>query len=49
MHMRALVLMLLSLNLACGPVNTSSNSSNSPRSYNGTASVGDFLTITLVL
>ncbi len=47
MRMRALVLMLLSLTLACGPVSTSSNSSNSPRSYNGTASVGDFLTITL--
>jgi hypothetical protein len=49
--MRALVLILLSLSLsfspACGPVNTSSNLSNSPRSYNGSASVGDFLTITL--
>ena len=51
MRMRRLVLIVsnlsLSFSLACGPVDTSTVTSNSPRSYNGSASVGDFLTITL--
>src|ERR1700758_342880 len=47
MRMRALVLIGLSLSMACGPVNNSTNFSSAPRSYNGTASVGDFLIITL--
>ena len=49
--MRAVTLLVLSVSLsfflACAPVKTSTVTSNSPRSYNGSASVGDFLTITL--
>jgi len=45
--LQILLLLSLSFSLACAPVKTSSVTSNSPRSYNGSASVGDFLTITL--
>jgi len=48
MRIRAVLFFLFTILLlcsACGPVSTAY--SNSPRSYNGSASVGDFLTITL--
>lgn len=35
------------MTLGCGTANTDSESSNSPRSYNGSASVGDFVIITV--
>jgi hypothetical protein len=43
----SLLILLVVLTAGCGPNSALSTTSSAPRSYNGTASVGDFLKITL--